>query len=75
MIILNTKNVIKYLGIQISDTGNAKKDTDLFITGKRCKIYTKFTTFSARNYLTPWQIKLNVLPACVTLTALYGCEC
>ena len=69
------KNILKYLGILISDTGNIKKDTDLFVMEKRRDIYIKFTNFCARNYLAPLKVKLDVLKACVTSTLLYGCEC
>ena len=72
---LKYKNVMKYLGIQINDSGNIKKDADLFVNDKRGEICTKFTTFCAYNYLAPLSIKLKVLNACLLSSILYGCEC
>ena len=50
---LTYKQVMKYLGSQISDAGSAKKDADLFVYNERGEIYTKFTNFCAFNYLAP----------------------
>ena len=35
------KQLMKYLGIQISDTGSVKIGADLFVDYKRGEIYTK----------------------------------
>ena len=68
------KQVMKYLGILISDRGNVMKDVDLFVEEKKSHVYTKFTNYCARNYLSPLQIKLHVLTSCMISTLLYGCE-
>ena len=68
------KKVMKYLGILITDGGNVTKDVDLFIEEKKSHVYTKFTNYCARNFLSPLQIKLHVLTSCITSTLLYGCE-
>ena len=70
---LTYKQVMKYLGIQISDTGSVKKDADLLVDNKRGEIYTKFTNFCG--YLTPLTIKLKVLNTCLISSILYGCAC
>ena len=54
---LQYKNAIKYLGVIISDTGNIKKDVQMYIQKKRANVYTKFTNFCAKNYFCPLKIK------------------
>ena len=71
---LQYKNAIKYLGVIISDTGNIKKDVQMYIQKKPANVYTKFTKFCAKNYFCPLKIKLKVLDTCMSSSILYGCE-
>ena len=72
---LKYKNTIKYLGIYLTDKGNLKCDTELYISKTRSNIYSKFTSFCAVYHLAPLSVKLEALNSCLVSTILYGCEC
>ena len=66
--------MLKYLGIYLTNSGNIRKDYEVYLKELRNNIYTKFTNYCAANYLAPLSIKLKVLNSCLLSTILYGCE-
>ena len=71
---LEYKNVVKYLGMKISDTGSIKEDIDMNIEDKRANVTIKYGNFCRKNFLAPLDIKLTVLNTCVSTSLTYGCE-
>ena len=72
--ILEYKNILTYLGIKISDSGEIKRDIESYVDGKRANITIKFGNFCRKNFLAPLFIKLQVLNTCVSAALIYGCE-
>ena len=72
--VLDYCSVMKYLGVKISDCGILKKDIERFLNDKRANITIKFGNFCRKNYLAPFDVKLDVLNTCVTAALLYSCE-
>ena len=73
--LLKYKEVLKYLGIFISDSGSVKLDSEIYIKEVRNEIYTKYTNYCAAYYLAPLSIKLKTLNTCIVPILLHGCEC
>ena len=69
--LLPYKNVAKYLGALISDTGSIKTDVDLYIKEKRPDLTIKFSNFCKKHFLAPLSVKLQALHSCVLI---YGAE-
>ena len=71
---LKYKNQITYLGVIFSDTLRINNDIKLFIRDNRNNITMKFSNFSAKNYLAPLKIKLEVLHSCIAPSLCHSCE-
>ena len=67
--ILKYKESYNYLGYELTDSGDIRKDLKCHLNNHRSNTSSKFL-----NFLAPLQIKLTVLNACIKLTYLYSCE-
>ena len=71
---LNIKKHYNYLGYELTDSGDIKKDFERHFNNRRSNTSIKFLNFCNLNFLAPLNIKLKVLNACIKSTYLYSCE-